>query len=134
MECLLLKEEYNASFTLAGTVYTVHIPQDGLVYVSSIPGKGADSIVVEYGDYNGLIVPVSMCRAIPEDDEIVYDAPVEKRICMDWDSNCPYQLSVKANDTIRIFRENEDYYYGSIVAEDESKPQRAGWVQKSLFM
>ena len=68
MECLLLKEEYNASFTLAGTVYTVHIPQDGLVYVSSIPGKGADSIVVEYGDYNGLIVPVSMCRAIPEDD------------------------------------------------------------------
>ena len=53
---------------------------------------------------------------------------------MDWDSNCPYQLSVKANDTIRIFRENEDYYYGSIVADDESKPQRAGWVQKSLFM
>lgn len=104
MECLLLKEKYNASFTLAGTVYTVHIPQDGLVYVSSIPGKGADSIVVEYGDYNGLIVPVSMCRAIPEDDEIVYDAPVEKRICMDWDSNCPYQLSVKANDTIRHFQ------------------------------
>lgn len=134
MECLLLKEEFNTSFTIAGTVYNVHIPEEGLVYVSSIPGKGADSIVVEYGEYNGLIVPISMCRAIPEDDEIMYDTPVDKIICMDWESSCPYQLSVKANDTIRIFKENEDYYYGRIVMKDESKSSKEGWVQKSLCM
>ena len=125
--------DYDIDATVAGTAYSIHIPEDALLCVVEAPKRGSDNWIVEYGGYYGLAVPRSICREVPEDDEFAFDEPIMKYIWMDWESDCPYQLSVKANDTISVTKENEQYYYGSIVSDDDSTPKKEGWIQKSLF-
>lgn len=52
------------------------------------------------------------------------------KVCSNWDSDCPYQLSVRLGQLVSVSKENEDYCYGEIVNEENHEE---GWIQKALL-
>lgn len=52
------------------------------------------------------------------------------KVCSNWDSDCPYQLSVRLGQLVSVSKEDEDYYYGEIVNEENHEE---GWIQKALL-
>lgn len=52
------------------------------------------------------------------------------KVCSNWDSDCPYQLSVKQGQRISVSKESEDYYYGEIM---DGENHEEGWIQKALL-
>lgn len=52
------------------------------------------------------------------------------KVCSNWYSDCPYQLSVKQGQRISVSKESEDYYYGEIM---DGENHEEGWIQKALL-
>lgn len=52
------------------------------------------------------------------------------KVCSNWDSDCPYQLSVRLGQLVSVSKENDDYYYGEILNEENHEE---GWIQKALL-
>ena len=97
-----------------------------------MPESKSQFYSVEYDGERNIQVPIRLCEPVEEVDYITYATPMLKRVCTTWDSDCPYQLSVKQNQRLSITMENDDYYFGEIV--DEGPTSSQGWVQKSLVV
>ena len=52
------------------------------------------------------------------------------KVCSNWESDCPYQLSVRLGQRVSVLRERTDYYYGELI-DDENHEK--GWIQKPLL-
>ena len=138
---LKLTEEYPVSINhpLLGAI-TLFIPSGGIVVVEKEATKAEPIYTIEYDGYSGIEIPSSLCEEIPDVDYTTFEAPVMMRACSNWESDCPYQLSVHLNQLFAITRENEDYYYGELIEEDNGLAiqddihRNGGWIQKSLLI
>lgn len=136
----MLTEEYPVTVThpFFGSVY-LFIPEGGIVVIEKEATKADPIYVVEYDGYSGIEIPSSLCEVIPDVDYTTFEEPVMMRACSNWESDCPYQPSVRLNQLFSITRENEDYFYGELVVEGENDssgvhiPRMEGWIQKSLL-
>ena len=130
---VVLKEEFTATCTkpMLGST-SIHLPEGAVLVVETEPDSKAQFYTVEYDGEWDIKVPIRMCERVEEVDYQTYETPIVKRVCTSWDSDCPYQLSVKQNQRLSITMENDDYYYGEII--DEGIPSMQGWVQKSLVV
>lgn len=128
IECLLLTEDYKV--TIDTHVYgmkSISIPEDALLCVESCDDY---SVYVEYNGDHHVEIPVNLCDGVPEVDEFDYENPVVKKACIEWNSNCPYQLPTKQNHKYVITKENNDFYYGHDIDNEEIQ----GWIMKSLLV
>ena len=111
---------------------SIHLPEGAVLVVETVPDYKSQFYLVEYNGERDIKVPIRLCESVEEVDYQTYEEPIIKRVCTSWDSDCPYQLSVKQNQRLSITMENDDYYYGEIIDEKTSSTQ--GWVQKSLVV
>lgn len=131
IECLLLAEDYTITIdTKIFGMKSISIPEDALLCVEPEESPDKYTLLVEYNGYHHIEVPKELCKPVPEVDYVTYESPVIKRACIEWDSNCPYQLPVHCNQQYSILRESEEYYYGHEL-HDETKQ---GWIMKSLLV
>lgn len=130
---VVLKEQYVSTYSdpLIGSS-SIHLPEGAVLIVETMPESKSQFYSVEYDGERNIQVPIRLCEPVEEVDYITYATPMLKRVCTTWDSDCPYQLSVKQNQRLSITMENDDYYFGEIV--DEGPTSSQGWVQKSLVV
>ena len=119
---------------------TLFIPSGGIVVIEEKATKADPIYTIEYDGYSGIEIPSSLCEEIPDTDYTIFEAPVMMKACSNWESDCPYQLSVHLNQLFAITRENEDYYYGELIegenelVNQEDSQRNGGWIQKSLLV
>ena len=111
--------------------HTLSLPKDAILVVEEKATSKNPVYTVEYDGHHGIEIAPEMCEEVLNDEYVNYEEPMMKHAVRSWESNCPYQLSVKQNQSFLVSMEKEDYYYATLM--EDSSPGKEGWIQKSLL-